>query len=154
MAIKTTAQTSNLPPVGLYLMRLTDIEDLGVQTSQFGDQHQVRLILNVERVIDCDDEVADEYIGLDVFGYANYVFTPRAKLRGWCEAIAGRKIEDGEEFDSSEIEGKLCKVTIGLNDNGNPKVSDIATYKAPRRKKKPQPVEDDDLDFEDGEEPF
>ena len=158
-----TATSSNLPPMGLYIGKLTDIEDLGVQEGQYGKQHQLRFIIEMTDIVDSDDEeFAGEYVGRDVWAYCNLTFGPRAKLRKWFQSIAGREIEDGEEVDAEEIIGKAVRFTIAENTMGNPTVSDVAGYrkaskgKAKRKKAKPAPEEyefdDEDVEPDDDEE--
>lgn len=151
-----TATSSALPPLGLYVGSLKDIEDLGVQEGQYGKQHQVRFVIELTEVLDSEDEdLAGEYVKKDVWAYANLSFGPRAKLRKWCQAIAGRQIDDGEEFDAAEIIGKPVRFTIAENTMGNPTVSDLASYRKAKsngrkpRRREPEPEHDDEEDGED-----
>lgn len=151
-----TATSSALPPLGFYVGKLTAIEDAGKSTGKYGEQHQVRLIIRLREVFSLDDpdseEAADEYIGTDLWAFANLMFTPRSKLRGWCSEIAGREIEDGEDFDVNEIIGRDVRVHIGKNTEGNPSVQGLTRYIKPKAKKRPKPEPESEDDFEDEDE--
>lgn len=156
MALTFEATSTQLPPYGLYVGKLDDIEDMGIQEGQYGEQHQVRLVMTISEALDTEDEEAfDEWMerGDKVYGFANLTFGPRSKLRKWCQQVAGREIEDGEKFNVSEIIGKAVRVTIAENTVGNPTVSDVAGYrKATKKKRKPDPepeIEDEDEEIDD-----
>lgn len=158
MSLTFKATSSILPPLGLYVGKLTDIEDLGIQTGgQYGDQHQVRLLIQLTDILDSEDEeTAEGYVeqGTVIFAYANLSFGPRSKLRKWCQAIAGREIEDGDEFSAREIIGKAVRFTIAENTVGNPTVADIAGYRKAKSngRKRAKPVDEDDLEDDRAED--
>ena len=164
------AGTSNLPPLGKYIAQVKPAELMEEQDNPFKSgykQQQVKLPLQIKQVFSVDfeddEEAAEEFVGQDAWAYANFinitpdgqrqmVFTPNSKLRIWCQSIAGRPIEDGEEFDFSEIEGKFAMLSVVLNKNGNPKVDDVSGYRPKRRKRKaspaPEPEPEDDFEGE------
>lgn len=156
MALTIKATTGALPPLGLYVGTITDIEDMGEEMAPWGKlQHQVKLHIELIDILHSDDEdVAAGYIGDDIHAYANLVFSSGSKLRQWFHSIV-REVEDGEDVELDEMIGKPVRFTVALNSAKKPTVSDVAGYKKsskPKRKRRQAPVEDDEYELEPEEE--
>jgi len=63
---------------------------------------------------------------VEVNGVTSQITTPRSKLVQWTAALCGPDaIKVGTEFDEKDLIGKRALVTIGMSDNGWPKVTDV-----------------------------
>jgi hypothetical protein len=147
MPWEATATASDIAPEGLYVMKTTEIGDPQESEGMYGKQVQVRLILEIQKVIHSNDEDAEDYVGEDVYAWANFAWSPNAKLRAWSEAILDTELEEDETVSSDELLDRLVLVTIGKSKTGKLKVTDMQPYKAPARKPKKakaEPVETED----------
>lgn len=147
-----------MPPFGLYVMECTDVGDPEPpQNSEFGDTDQVKFTFKVLKVVDSDDESAEDFIGEETFAWANFTFGPKAKLRQWASALLARPIGDGEPIAARDLKGKRVRVTIGPNQNGKPKITNMMPYTSDKKKKAPAtvaatPPANDFEGFDDDEE--
>jgi hypothetical protein len=91
--------------------------------------------------------------GTELSAASSMAFGPKAKARGWMEALLGRKLAPGEEIDTETICPRDCQVVI-KNDatSGFARIEDVM---APRRrppvkpaKRPPAPRDSVDVDDE------
>lgn len=146
----TTTAGFEMPPIGTYIAKCVDISEPFV-SELYPDKEQVRLSFEIKKVVFSNDEDAEEYVGETVPGYANFAWGPKAKLRGWTEALLGRKLDDNVKIRSSDLIGKLAVIAIDLN-KGNPpkpKVEKVQPYTAKKNGKKQDPEPEPELELED-----
>jgi hypothetical protein len=56
--------------------------------------------------------VEDEFADRMVFGNTSTNFGPKAKARGWLEAMLDRPIDPGEEVDPDDLTGKTYTIRV------------------------------------------
>lgn len=129
MAWAIEATTGSMPPFGLYIMECTEVGDPEPpQNTDFGDTDQVKFTFKILKVIDSDDEEAEDFVGQDTYGWANFTFGPKAKLRNWSAALIGREIEDGESVKPSQLIGQRARVTVGPTQTGKRKIATLMPF--------------------------
>lgn len=140
--------TASVTPAGLYLTRLTSIEE--VESPFEPGKMQLKWVFNIESVIDSSDEDdAQSSVGSDIWGYSSKGGGLKHKARIWAQTIRGREYEEGEPLDAAELLGKRVKVSVvpHIKQDGSEttKVGALTTYKPKKATPKVEaPVEDDD----------
>lgn len=157
------ATTNAMPPFGLYVMEVTEVGDPEMSDNTNGEyeaKEQVKFTFKILKVIHSDDDEAEEFIGETTYGWANFTFGPKAKLRAWAQALLGREIEDGESVSGEMLIGKRATVTIGPTQTGRRKVATLMPYSGNKKKSSasqksnlppasdPEGFEDDDSEDE------
>lgn len=105
-------------PQGLHRAVCVDWVDLGVVKSQFGAEKKVRLVWEIDEMI---EETGKRFI-------VQQMYTPslnkKAKLRHHLEAWRGREFSEEERkgFDLDNVLGKSCQLQVVHN------VKDDSTY--------------------------
>lgn len=138
------ATTSSMPPVGRYVADIKDLSDPEPpQMTEYGDTDQVKFTFTIVKVVDSDDDDAEEYVGQDTYGWCNFTFGPRAKLRKWAQAALGREITDGENISRDDLVGKRVRLDIGLTKTGKRKVAELMPFTTKKKAPAPPPTADD-----------
>jgi len=90
-----------------------------------------------------DDEI-------EVNGLTSQNTTPRSKLVTWVAALLGPEATKvGAEYDEKDLIGKRALVTIGINEAGWPRISDVGPLPTRRsvRARTEEPASEDQLPF-------
>lgn len=153
-------------PVGLFVMRLKELER-GIEGSpEYGGGERVKWVFAIERVIDAnenpptrdnpDPRAIEDWIGEDIWGFTSLSMGRKAKMRAWSEALLNREIAEGEALIASDLIGKRGKVTIGRSDTDRAKITSIIAYQPTRAaegKPAPAPEPDEQPEPYDAAEP-
>lgn len=145
---RTVEATVAGPPAGIYVAEVFKIED-GI-TGEYGDQ--LKFYFLIKKVIHSNDDSAEEWVGKEKWGWASDLLTPRSKLFKWTKQILndpGLTVED--DIDLDDLEGKLCQITIGMNDNDTLTVTDVAAY-VPKKKRAAKPGPEPEPQYDEFEE--
>jgi hypothetical protein len=85
---------------------------------------------------------------VEVNGVTSQMTTPRSKLVQWTAALCGPDaIKVGTEFDEKDLIGKRALITIGMGDNGWPKVTDVGPMPTKRTVRARTEESSDELPF-------
>lgn len=112
-------------PAGEYQARVKD-----VQTS--AAQHGPIVKIYFEILGDPD------YAGEVVSGLASLTFSPKSKLRGWVEGLTGRTFEPGDPFDTDELKGLACRITLIEHETPDGTFNRIIAVMPPERPRPPR----------------
>jgi len=96
-------------PEDVYKVKVTKLEPKDITWD-----NQTKRVLEFTFQI-LDDE---EFDGEEVRAIATLLerLTPKSKLRAWSEAILGRKLAEGEEFDTDMLLDKVCRISTTTKD--------------------------------------
>ena len=85
--------------------------------------------------------------GIEMTAASSTKFGPKAKARGWIEALLSRKLAPGEEIDTDTLSPKDCQVTIKKDpESGFARIVDVMAQRRRPPVRRP-PVEDDGIPF-------
>lgn len=126
---------------GIYRAKLVEMEDAegGVDDKGY-----------VKWTFELMDE---EYTGQSLRANSSLNFGPRAKARGWAEALLGRRIESGEEIGEEDLVGCVADLMVKNAETENGVFARVESVNPVRKKKqkpaaqeekKPEPEEADD----------
>ena len=162
--MSATETMTTLPPAsnagaiipGLYIGELVSIKDAG--RSKFPNEktgeydEQVCFTWKIRKVLDTEADNSDSLVGTQISRYPKKIMGPRSNMRLYAEAHLGRKLEDAESLNVAAIVGTFAKISV-IQKDGDRGVETHVTL-TPHKKgekaalvAKPEPVEDEDLDF-------
>jgi hypothetical protein len=116
-------------PEDVYKVRITKLEPKEITWDNI-----------TKDVLEFTFEIQDDadYDGVEVRAIATLLekLTPKSKLRAWSEAILGRKLSDGEEFDTDMLLDKSCRISTTVEEGKKggtfTKVKDVMAARQPR----------------------
>lgn len=116
ITVKQGGPSANLEP-GVYPVILTALN--GPKTIYPANAPEGTDIF--EWVFAIDDET-----GLEIQDNTSTASGPKSKMFGWLTALLGGKAPDvGTDFEAADLVGRTALATIGKNDNGWPKITQL-----------------------------
>src|SRR5829696_9196880 len=137
MPVYTATDYEPLNP-GLYVGRLAEIREAN---SEHGTYYRW--------VFDIRDE---DYRGRQIHANVSDKFGPSSKARQWVESMIGRRLANGERFDTDDLIGKDFHVTIVNVDKDGRTYDNVVSVNAIRnvkavKKESPEAEERDEEEF-------
>jgi hypothetical protein len=136
MPVYTATDYEPLDP-GLYVGRLAEIREAN---SEHGTYYRW--------IFDIRDE---DYRGRQIHANVSDKFGPNSKARQWVEAMIGRRLANGERFDTDDLIGQDFHVTVVNVDKDGRTYDNVASVNA-IRKARAAKKEDPETDGGDEEE--
>jgi hypothetical protein len=137
MPVYTATDYEPLDP-GLYVGRLAEIREAN---SEHGTYYRW--------IFDIRDE---DYRGRQIHANVSDKFGPNSKARQWVEAMIGRRLANGERFDTDDLIGQDFHVTVVNVDKDGRTYDNVASVNAIRKaraakKEEPETDEGDEGEF-------
>jgi hypothetical protein len=70
--------------------------------------------------------------GVEMTAASSLRFGPKSKARLWAEALLGRKLEVGEQFDTDQLLPRDCIVVIRRDEKDFAKITDVLPVPKPK----------------------
>jgi hypothetical protein len=122
MILKVSSSSS--PPFASYAATITGVDYSESTNSRYSDGPQIRIIGKCTRIAapslvdDPNGGDPEDWVGEELYAYANPKLGKNAKLRRWIEGIEGRELTEGAEYDLQQLVGRHVVMTFGPGSEG------------------------------------
>jgi len=101
---------------GTYSATVLGIEETEPTPNSPSDKNWLKWVFSV-------DDGSTE--GVEMSAASSMKFGPKSKARMWAEALMGRKLQEGEDFDTDSILPRDCVVVIRRDEKDFAKITDV-----------------------------
>jgi hypothetical protein len=132
MLTLTNTPSSNYvpPPEGIHSAVCVDVIDLGIQDTEFGPKHKLRLTFELEAK-------QDDGSPFKVSKSFTASLHPKATLAGFISKWRGKPVADGESINLEKLIGASATLVLGTWQNGDKSGVGIDAISKPTKKLSP-----------------